>query len=530
MNRNYRINCHYLFRKCGDLEQLKQIHAQVMTQGLHHLQHLTCKILNYYTKFNKSVEARKVFNQIQSPDIISWTCLISLYLQVDQPCKAFSVFSELIYSVQRPDSFSIVGAISACGRKQDLSHGKMVHGMVYRYDLGSDPIVGNALIDMYSRNGRIEAAQLVFSEMQIKDVSSWTSMLHGFVKCNDLESARLVFGKMPQRNSITWTAMISGYIRAGKPIQALELFQKMKSEGADPPNETTIVAVLSACADIGALDLGRSIHSYISKTNMNSEDVTLYNALMDVYSKSGSLDRALKIFHEMPKKDLFSWTTLISGFAFHGDGNGAIQIFCEMLRMGVSPNEVTFVALLSACSHAGLVGEGRRWFHRMSHVYNLEPKIEHYGCMVDLLARAGLVEEAKKLIGQMRTDPDAVIWISLLSACLVNGNFKLAEMAGKKVIELLPEDDGVYILLWNIYCHANRWEEALKIRKIMKDQKVKKKPGCSWIEVNGVVHEFVAEDKMHGLRTEIYLVLEGISEQLRLGSSHYYFVEDGSRI
>ncbi|XP_042513991.1 pentatricopeptide repeat-containing protein At2g20540-like [Macadamia integrifolia] len=522
-----RTNCHSLLQKCGNLEQLKQVHAQVITQGLHHLQHIACKILNNYTKFNKSVEAHKVFNQIKNPDIISWTCLISLYLQVDQPCKALAVFSELICTGHRPDSFSIVGALSACGRKQDLSHGKMVHGMIFRCDLGSDPIVGNAVIDMYSRNARIEAALLVFLDMEIKDVGSWTSMLHGYVKCNDLKSARLVFDKMPQRNSISWTAMISGYIRAGNPIQALELFQKMKSEGDDPPNATTIVAVLSACADIGALDLGRSIHSYISKTNLNSEDITLCNALLDMYSKSGILDWGAKIFHEMPKKDLFSWTTMISGFAFHGDGNSAIQVFCEMLRTGVSPNEVTFVALLSACSHAGLAEEGQRLFHRMSQIYGLEPKIEHYGCMVDLLARAGLVEEAEKLIGEMQTDPDAVIWRSLLSACLVQGNVKLAQMAGKKVIELESEDDGVYVLLGNMYCSANRREEALKTRKMMKDQNVKKKPGCSWIEVNGVVHEFVAGAKMHCLHTDIYFILEGIAKQLKLGSSRYRYEYDG---
>ncbi|XP_010249203.1 PREDICTED: pentatricopeptide repeat-containing protein At2g29760, chloroplastic-like [Nelumbo nucifera] len=516
MNQVNRVNCHYLLNRCGNLKQLKQVHAQSIIQGLYRLQYLACKILNKYASFNEALDSLKVFNQIQNPDVISWTSLINLNLTIDQPHEALSAFSDLVISGLRPDNFSIVGALSACGRIGDLSHGKMVHGMIYRHELSFEPIVGNALIDMYSRNGEIKVAELIFKEMEVKDIASWTSLLHGFVKCNDLESARWVFDRMPQRNSISWTAMITGYIRGRSPIQALELFQKMKLEGNSPPTLITIVAVLSGCADIGALDLGQSIHAYINKTGLDSNSITLHNALMDMYSKSGRLDGAEEIFREMPGKDIFSWTTMISGLACHGNSVRAIEVFEEMLRSAVSPNEVTFVAILTACSHAGMVTEGRRWFDKMSQVYGFEPRIEHYGCMVDLYGRAGLVEEAKKFIEQMSIEADAVIWRSLLSACLVQGNLRLAEMAGKKVIELEPDDDGVYLLLWNIYCSVKRWDEAVKIRKMMKDLQVKKRPGCSWIEVNGVVHEFIAEDRIHSLHSEIYIVLEVITEQLKM--------------
>ncbi|OVA05532.1 Pentatricopeptide repeat [Macleaya cordata] len=522
MNRN---NCHFLLQRCRNIEQLKQTHAQAITQGFHHLQHLACKILNSYTKFNKPIEAYNVFNQIQNPDIISWTSLISLYLYIDRPFEALSVFSKLTFLGLKPDSFSVVGALSACGRSENLGHGKTVHGMIYRHELGSDSIVGNALIDMYSRNGEIKVAQLVFREMDVKDVVTWTSLIHGFIKCNNLNSARKLFDKMSQRNSISWTAMITGYIQGGKPIQALEIFQKMKSEGNDIPTAITIVAVLSGCADIGALDLGQSIHGYIIKTYLNL-DVTTKNALMDMYLKSGSLENAEKAFEEILRKDKFSWTTMILGFAVHGNGNRAIQIFSEMLDSGESPNEVTFVAVLSACSHAGLVDEGQRWFKRMRETYVLEPKIEHYGCMVDLLGRSGLVEEAKDLIEKMQVEPDAVIWRSLLSSCLVCGNLELAKMAGEKIIELEPDDDGVYVLLWNMYCSENRWEEALKMRKMMRDRRIKKKPGCSWIEVNSVVHEFLAEDKMHSSREQIYSVLERIAEQMKIDPCLFEFEFD----
>ncbi|KAF5187160.1 Pentatricopeptide repeat-containing protein [Thalictrum thalictroides] len=357
------------------------------------------------------------------------------------PKNKIGKMAQFILLGLKPDSFSVVGALSACGRTEDLKHGKLVHGMIYRHDLGSESIVGNALVDMYSRNGEIRISQLVFRIMGTKDVVSWTSLLHGFIKCNDLGFARQFFDTMPQRNSVSWTAMITGYVQGGKPIQALEVFQQMKSKSTDLPTATTIVAVLSACADIGALDLGRSIHGYIEKNNLYS-DATMNNALMDMYVKSGSLATAEKIFKEIDIKDKFSWTTMISGFAVHGCGSDAVQVFSDMLRSGVDPNEVTFVALLSACSHAGLIDEGSKWFDIMSKVYLLEQKIEHYGCMVDLFGRAGRVEEAEHFVKRMQIEPDAVIWRSLLSASLVHGNFRIAESAGKKIIELEPDDDG----------------------------------------------------------------------------------------
>ncbi|XP_058097825.1 putative pentatricopeptide repeat-containing protein At3g15930 [Magnolia sinica] len=509
-----RTNCNSLLQSCKSLQELKQIHAQTIAQGLQHLQQLSCKILNSYTRFNQTTDAHMVFHQIRNPDIVSWTSLISLYLQIDRPQDAFSIFSQIISSGLIPDRFVIVGALSACGRKEDLGCGKLVHGMIHRYELGSDTIVDNALIDMYCRNGKIQMAHLVFSKMVVKDVVSWTSMLHGHIKCKDLESACRVFDKMPVRNAVSWTALITGYIQGGKPIGALELFHRMKSVG-EAPTAITIVGVLSACADIGALDLGRSIHGYINKTDM-SLNTTVGNALIDTYSKSGSVGMAEKVFENMSKKDVYSWTTMISGFAAHGNGNRAIQAFSEMLHLGLRPNEITFVAVLSACSHSGLIDEGRRWFDQMRESHNLKPNIQHYGCMVDLLGRSGLLNEAQGLIENMQMDPDAIIWRSLLSACLVQGNVELAEMAGKKILELEPDDDGVYILLWNLYAAASRWKEALEMRKLMKDRRVRKRPGSSWIEVNGVVHEFFVEDKMHHLRKEIYLVLQGITQHLKL--------------
>lgn len=438
---------------------------------------------------------------------------MSLYLQADHPHVVISIFSQIISRGLKPDSFAIVGALVAAGRNDDLGHGRLLHGMIFRHEVCSDITVNNALIDMYCRNGKIETACVIFRKMVVRDVVSWTSMLHGRIKCMDLESAFRVFEEMPERNAISWTAMITGCVQGQSPLRALELFRQMKSVGEEP-TEVTIVGVLSACADVGALDLGQLIHGYVNKTDMNS-DMTVYNALMDMYSKSGSIERVEKIFGMMSEKDSYSWATMISAYAVHGNGIQAIQVFLEMLRLGLCPNEVTFVAVLSACSHSGMIEEGQKWFHRMREFYGFKPNIQHYGCMVDLLGRAGLLKEAEKLICGMQIQPDAVIWRSLLSACLVHGNLELAEIVGKKVIELEPDDDGVYILLWNLYAAAKNWKEALEMRTMMKDRRIKKKPGSSWIEVNGVVHEFFVEDKTHHVRKEIYSVLEGIAKHLK---------------
>ncbi|KAI4351991.1 hypothetical protein L6164_006285 [Bauhinia variegata] len=501
-----------LLHKCGSLEQLKKVHALSITLGLlHKHQSLACKLFDTYKNVGKTQDAHRVFDQIQEPDIVSWTCLINLYLQVGLPSKSLSAFSHFLCSGLRPDSFLVLGALSSCGRGDDLISGKAIHGIVCRNQLDVNPIVGNALIDMYCRNGHVEFALLVFEKMRVKDVSSWTSLSNGFIMCNDLHSARQLFDKMPERNAIAWTAMMTGYVRGGAPVHALELFKQMKADMEAHPNAVTMVAVLSGCADIGALDFGQSLHGNVNKSNLKL-DVAVNNALMDMYSKSGRLDLAVRIFSEMLNKDVFSWTTMISGYAYHGEGHHALDVYSNVLESGVTPNEVTFLSVLMACAHAGLVVEGNMLFNRMIQCHRLKPKIEHYGCLVDLLDRAGLLEEAKEVISNMPMNPDATIWRSLLTSCLVHGNFSLAQIAGKKIIELEPDDDGVYILLWNMYCSANMWKEALEVRKLMRHRRIKKRPGCSWVEVNGVVQEFLAEDTFVQVSAELCHLLQGIKQ------------------
>ncbi|KAL7138725.1 hypothetical protein ABFS83_09G002000 [Erythranthe nasuta] len=506
---------------------VNKILAQSITAGI--FQHdFDCRLLDAYAKLNKLAEARKVFELMPSPDVSSWTSLQNLYLKCKQPMKTLVVFSALLLSdFVKPDSHSVVAALSACARRKDLRNGSIIHGMTYKYLQKPRPSVHNALIDMYGKNGRVDLAQRVFGSINFKDVAIWTSLLNGYLLNGDVESAKAVFDDMPQRNVVSWTTMIVGYVRNKNPIEALELFTRMRhaDSGEDcTPTTVTVVAVLSACADIGALNLGSSIHGHIIKRIGFGLDITVNNGLIDMYGKSGNLDSALKLFDSMRRKDLFSWTTMISGLAINGRGKYALMVFDSMVASGSVPNEVTFLSVLLACTHAGLVAEGEKIFENFVNRYHMKPKIEHFGCMVDLFVRAGCLEKALLLIERMPMKPDAIIWRSLLGACLEHGDLGLAEVAGKKVLELEPDDDAVYILLWSIYRSKNRWGEALKAMKTMRDRRIKKTPGCSWIEVNGVVHEFLAESSRHYVRDSIAIVLDGVIEHSKLDTG-LFFVE-----
>ncbi|XP_051125509.1 pentatricopeptide repeat-containing protein At2g20540-like isoform X2 [Andrographis paniculata] len=483
---------------------LNQILAHTLTLGIFNHTFYS-KLLKAYVKLNKLFEGQRIFDRISNPDAAAWTSLENLYLNNRMPSEALRVFSKLTWSDSaKPDSHSIVAALSACARSKDIANGRIIHGIAYKYlQTPGFPNVDNALIDMYGKNERIGMAWRVFNAIDFKDVAIWTSLLNACLLNGDLKTACQVFDIMPQRNVFSWTAMIVGYIRMSKSMEALELFVRMQHDLQDAagekqrqcnPTAVTVVAMLSGCADIGALNLGSSIHGYINKRCGFVSNVAVNNGLIDMYAKSGHLEAAVRLFDVMRRKDLFSWTSLISGLAINGRGECALQVFDSMVESSrLAPNEVTFLSVLSACSHSGLVIQGEELFERFICRYGIKPRIEHYGCMVDLFIRAGCVEKAVSLIEVMPLEPDAVIWRSVMRGCFEHGNLAMAEAAGKKAIELEPGDDAVYVLLWSIYCSKKRWKDSLRTLQMMREQRIKKTPGCSWIEVNGVVCEFVAQ-------------------------------------
>lgn len=391
---------------------------------------------------------------------------------------------------------------------------------------GSDPVCWNAMIDGYMRKGELEAARDLFDVMPCRNTGSWNAMISGYARHSMIEESRGFFEKMPQRDEVSWSAMIDGYVHCTHFVDALDTFQKMLREGVKP-KKFVFSSVLAASANVGALEQGRWIHAYVERNSVQV-DAILGTSLVDMYAKCGRLDLASDAFEKTASKEIFSWNAMIGGFAMHGHARDAIELFFRMEREKFSPDMITFVNVLSACSHGGLVKEGRRLFNLMKQEYGITPKVEHYGCMVDLLGRAGLFREAEEMINSMPMTPNAAVWGALLNGCRIHGNAQLAEKVGNILLELEPENSGRYALLSNIYAKAGRWDDVSKVRKLMKHRGVKTIPGSSLLELDGMIHKFIVGDCTHPSTKEINLMIEEMLERLKLegyapNTSHVLF-------
>lgn len=428
--------------------------------------------------------ARKVFDSAPASvvDVVSWNSMISAYLQSNLCEEALGVFSRMVNKSIRMDKITAVSSLIACGRIGAVDLGRGIHALVVVNGFGMDFYLGSSLVSMYA-------------------------------KCGLIEDARKLFDGMPDRNVVCWTSMISGYAQSSRFREAIELFREMQVAGVRADN-ATVASVVSSCAQLGALDQGRYIYAYCD-VNGIGKDISVKNALIDMYSKCGDIKKALQIFWGLARRDIFSWTVMISGLAMNGYSDEALDLFSKMEVMSeVTPNEVTFLGVLSACSHGGLVEKGFHYFEHMTRAYKLAPKIEHYGCMVDLLGRAKLLVEAEKFIKEMPIEPDAVIWRSLLFACRIKGNVKLAEYAAERIMEFEPKKCGGHVLLSNVYAVASRWSDVNRVRRFMYVQSIQKQPGCSFIEINGTVHEFFAKDTSHHETEVIHGILLWINRHV----------------
>lgn len=462
----------------------QQIHARSIKSGMLRFNVYVCNtLMRLYSVCGFVDDVQKVFDECPDRDLVSWTTLIQAFTKARLYRKGVGAFMEMCDLKLRADGRILVVVLSACANLGDLNLGRKVHSYIrHNIDMNADVFVGNALIYMY-------------------------------LKCDDSNSGYKVFDEMPVRNVVTWNAMISGLAYQGRYREALDMFRRMQSTGPKP-NEVTLVGVLNSCANLGVLELGKWVHAYMRRNHILA-DKFVGNALLDMYAKCGRIDEAFRVFESMKRRDVYSYTAMIVGMALHGEANWAFHVFSEMLRVGIEPNEVTFLGLLMACSHGGFVVEGKKYFFDMLNTYKLRPQVEHYGCMIDLLGRAGLVNEAEGIIHSMEIRPDAFAWGALLGACRIHGNVDLGERVMQKLMDLDPDENGTYVLMTNLYSSVHRWKDALKLRKTMKSKKMRKTPGCSLIEVDGVVHEFCKGDKSHPKSRVIYSVLEGIASHLK---------------
>lgn len=459
-------------------------------------------------------EACRLFKEMPKKDLVSWSALISCYEQNKMYEEALVLFTNMIDHRVMVDEVVVVSVLSACANLTVVKTGTLVHGLAVKIGIECYVNLQNALIHMYSSCGEITTAEKLFNAGHNLDLISWNAMISGYLKCGSVEKARALFDAMIEKDVVSWSTMISGYAQHDHFSETLSLFMEMQHHGIRP-DETTLVSVISACTHLVALDQGKWIHAYIKKNGLEI-NIILGTTLIDMYMKLGCVDNALEVFHGMEEKGVSSWNALIIGFAMNGLVDKSLEMFSKMKKSGVTPNEITFVGVLGACRHMGLVDEGHRHFNSMIQEHRLEPNSKHYGCMVDLLGRAGMLKEAEKLIESMPMPPDVATWGALLGACKKHGDHKMGERVGRKLVELQPDHDGFHVLLSNIHASKGNWDDVLEVRGMMARRGVVKIPGCSMIEANGIIHEFLAGDRTHPQINEIDNMLDEMAKKLKL--------------
>lgn len=394
-----------------------------------------------------------------------------------------------------------------------IETGKALHSHTIKFGFDSDLYVRTGLVDVYARAGDVVSARQLFDTMPERSLVSLTAMITCYTKRGEVDEARVLFDGMTERDVVCWNVMIDGYTQHGMPNEALLLFRKMLVAKIKP-DEVTVLSLLSACGQLGALESGRWLHSYIENNGIRI-DVQVGTALIDMYSKCGSWEDARLVFDRIGGKDVVVWNSMIVGYAMHGFSQEALELFNEMCRIGYQPTDITFIGVLNACAYAGLVCEGQAFFSSMKDEYGVEPKIEHYGCMVNLLSHAAKLEEAYEFVKNMKIEPDPVLWGTLLGACRLHGNIALGENIAEFLVGRNLANSGTYILLSNIYAAAGNWDGVAKVRTLMKNSGIQKEPGCSSIEVNNKVHEFLAGDRTCLRRKEVYRMIEEINGWLK---------------
>ncbi|KAL6996539.1 Pentatricopeptide repeat-containing protein, chloroplastic [Sarracenia purpurea var. burkii] len=572
-----------VLRTCGgvpDLPRGREVHVHVIRYGFESDIDVLNALITMYMKCGDFFSARVVFDGMTRRDRISWNAMISGYFENGECMEGLKLFFMMREGSVDPDLMTMTSVISACELLCDVRLGRVIHGYVVRTQFGDDVSVDNSLIQMYSSAGNLEEAEKVFSRIKTKDVVSWTAMiscyednglpnkavetykmmelegvmpdeiavasvlsacsslglldmgtkLHElatrtglisfiivantlidlYSKCRCIDKALEVFHQIPDKNVVSWTSIILGLRINNRSFDALLFFRKMRL--ILNPNYVTLVSVLSACSRIGALMCGKEIHAHALRTGLGF-DGFLPNAILDMYVRCGRMVPAWNLFNTR-KNDVASWNTIFTGYAQRGQGTLAVELFDRMTKSGVEPDEVTFIALLCACSRSGMVTEGLNYFSSMKLKYSIAPNLKHFACIVDLLGRAGKLDAAYEFILQMPIKPDPAIWGALLNACRIHRQVELGEVAARRIFEIDEGSVGYYNLVCNFYADCGKWDKVAKLRKVMGEKGLTVDPGCSWVEVKGQVHAFLSGDDFHPQIKKINAVLEGFYEKM----------------
>ncbi|KAK4486112.1 hypothetical protein RD792_008780 [Penstemon davidsonii] len=466
-------------------------------------------LMGGYLKKKRLVEARQIFDRMPKRDEVSWNTIITCYAQNGNLDEARKLFEKS--PVQ--DVFTWTAMVSGY-----IQNGKLDEARRIFNEMPEKNVVSwNAMIAGYVQSKNMDLARELFEAMPCRNISSWNTMITGYAQSGDITRARSLFSMMPHRDSISWAAIIAGYAQSGDSEEALQLFVEMKRDG-EILNRSAFTCVLSTCADVAAFELGKQIHGRVIKAGYVF-GCYVGNALLAMYCRCGSIDEAYEVFNGIEDKDVVSWNTIIIGYARHGFGKEALEHFELMKQAGIRPDEVTMVGVLSACSHSGLVDTGRKYFDSMTQEYGILANSKHYTCMIDLLGRAGRLNDAQNLMTNMPFEPDAATWGALLGASRIHGNTALGEKAAEMIFALEPWNSGMYVLLSNLYAASGRWADVGNMRLKMRDTGVKKQPGYSWVEVLNKIHTFSVGDSAH---PEIGSIVEFLEElDLRMKEEGY---------
>ncbi|XP_031504595.1 pentatricopeptide repeat-containing protein At2g33680 isoform X2 [Nymphaea colorata] len=476
------VHCLVLKSEPEYMEDGQLVHTIAIKTGLESHVSVGNALVTMYSKCGNLDDAIRVFGGSNDRNAITWSAMITGFAQGGSNSEALKLFSKMHFSGIKPSEFTLVGVLNACSNMAALEHGKQIHDYMLKLGFASQVYVRSALIDMYA-------------------------------KCGSVNDARKEFDQLKEPDIVLWTSMISGYVQNAEGEEALNLYGRMEAENIRP-NELTLSSVIKACSLLAALEQGKQMHARTMKYGLGLQ-VPIGSALSSMYAKCGDLEEGILVFRRIAERDVVSWNAMISGLSQNGRGKEALQLFEEMHLEGTKPDEITFVNLLSTCSHIGMVDKGWHYFKSMRKDHGIVPRVEHYACMVDILSRAGQLEEAKSFIESVPVEHGMALWRILLGASRSHGNLIIGAYAGERLMELGSQESSAYVLLSNIYASAGRWEDVERVRSMMRYRGVNKEPGCSWIEIKNQVHVFVVRDQLHPQIKEVYAVVRSLSKQMR---------------
>ncbi|RCV24202.1 hypothetical protein SETIT_5G065900v2 [Setaria italica] len=464
-----------------DLHLGRQIHSLFVRATSARNVFVNNALLDFYSKCDCLGDLKQLFWEMPERDNVSYNVMISAYAWNRSASMVFQLFREMQTIGFDRRALPYASLLSVAGSLPDIEIGKQIHAQLVLLGIASENFVGNALIDMYS-------------------------------KCGMLDAAKTNFANKSDKTAISWTAMITGCVQNGQHEEALELFCDMRRVGLRP-DRATCSSIMKASSSLAMIGLGRQLHSYFTKSGHMSS-VFSGSALLDMYAKCGSLDEALRTFDEMPEKNSITWNAVISAYAHYGQAKNAIKMFESMLHCGLYPDSVTFLSVLAACSHNGLAEECMKYFDLMKYYYSMSPWKEHYSCVIDTLGRAGYFDKVQKVLDEMPFEDDPIIWSSILHSCRIHGNQDLAAMAAEKLFSMAPTDATPYVILSNIYAKAGRWEDAARVKKIMRDRGVRKESGNSWVEIKQKIYSFSSNDQTNPMIADIKAELDRLYKEM----------------